>query len=235
MDTITLKLLLMVAASMRVYQRKIATVASNCCILLLWGKPVGIDTFIHRLQAGEPKAFAELMAEYRHKVYNTAISLVQDAESAQELTQDVFITVYRTVHGFKGNSSLSTWIYRITVNKCLDSLRATQRSRKSGIFSFDPSTATGYAGFDHPGIRAERKEQARFLFEAIRKLPQQQQTAFVLAHMEELPQKEIAAIMKLSLKAVESLLQRAKGNLRNYLAEVYDRRIDKNKASKQRI
>ena len=78
--------------------------------------------------------------------------------------------------------------------------------------------------FDHPGIKLEQKENARYLFEAIETLPDTQKTAFILAHIEELPQKDIADIMNMSVKAVESLLQRAKVNLRKKLADVYDRR-----------
>ena len=75
--------------------------------------------------------------------------------------------------------------------------------------------------FDHPGIQLERKENARYLFEAIETLPDNQKTVFILAHIEELPQKDIADIMNMSVKAVESLLQRAKANLRKKLAAVY--------------
>ena len=75
--------------------------------------------------------------------------------------------------------------------------------------------------FDHPGILLEQKEKARYLFEAIETLPENQKTVFVLAHVEELPQKDIAEIMDLSVKAVESLLQRAKGNLRKKLGIIY--------------
>jgi len=78
--------------------------------------------------------------------------------------------------------------------------------------------------FEHPGIQLEQKERSRYLFQAIDTLPENQKTVFVLAHIEELPQKEIAEIMNISVKAVESLLQRAKGNLRKKLSDIYDRR-----------
>ena len=75
--------------------------------------------------------------------------------------------------------------------------------------------------FEHPGIQLEQKEKSKYLFQAIETLPENQKTVFVLAHIEELPQKEIAAIMNISLKAVESLLQRAKVNLRKKLSAIY--------------
>lgn len=166
------------------------------------------------------------MGAYQEKVFNTAISLVQDHGMAEDIAQEVFITVFRSVLSFNERSSLSTWIYRITVNKSLDHLRAKTRQKKLGVFSaFFQSESTseiaGKTSFDHPGIRLEQRENARYLFRAIDTLPDNQKTAFVLAHIEELPQKDIAEIMNMSVKGVESLLQRAKGNLRKYLSDIY--------------
>ena len=114
----------------------------------------------------------------------------------------------------------------------MDHLRAQKRQKRSGIFSHLFHKETGEEvhttqTFDHPGILLEQKENARYLFEAIEELPETQKTVFILAHIEELPQKEIAAIMDLSLKAVESLLQRAKVNLRKKLGDLYEGKMNK--------
>lgn len=166
---------------------------------------------------------------YQQKVFNTAISLVQDHGMAEDISQEVFVTVYKSIAGFNESASLSTWIYRITVNKCLDHIRSKNRQKNRGFFSMifnkeDGAPVVDKPVFEHPGIQLEQKEKARHLFQAIETLPENQKTVFVLAHIEELPQKEIAEIMNMSLKAVESLLQRAKGNLRKKLSDVYDRR-----------
>jgi RNA polymerase sigma factor (sigma-70 family) len=155
--------------------------------------------------------------------------MVQDSGVAEDITQEVFVTIFKSILSFNEQSSLSTWIYRIAVNKCLDHLRAQSRRRKNGFFSmlFDKDNTGAMhekAHFEHPGILLEQKENARYLFEAIETLPPNQKTVFVLAHIEELPQKEISDIMNMSLKAVESLLQRAKANLRKKLGHIYDRR-----------
>jgi len=155
--------------------------------------------------------------------------MVQDHGAAEDIAQEVFITVYKSILSFNERSSISTWIYRITVNKCIDHLRAKKRQKKTGLFSqlFQKDGGDEQhipSGFDHPGIQLERRENARFLFEAIEILPDSQKTAFILSHIEELPQKDIADIMNLSVKAVESLLQRAKVNLRKKLSHLYDRR-----------
>jgi RNA polymerase sigma-70 factor (ECF subfamily) len=167
--------------------------------------------------------------QYQDKVFNTAISMVQDHGMAEDITQEVFITVFKSILSFNERSAVSTWIYRITVNKCLDHLRATTRRKKTGLFSqlFNRDTGQPLAeqpDFIHPGIVLEQRENARYLFAAIETLPDTQKTVFVLAHIEDLPQKDIAEIMNLSVKAIESLLQRAKGNLRKKLGDVYDRR-----------
>ena len=167
-----------------------------------------IDYFIAALKSGDQQAFKKLVEMYQQKVFNTAISLVQDHGLAEDISQEIFVTVFRSVVTFNEKSSLSTWIYRITVNKCLDHLRAKKR-QKFGLFSQlfrQPDAIDNKPGFEHPGIQLENRETARYLFEAIDTLPHNQKTVFVLAHMEELPQKEIAEIMNLSLKSISLLM-----------------------------
>lgn len=154
-----------------------------------------------------------------------ALSYVQLRPEAEELTQDVFVEIYQSAEKFAGNAALSTWVYRITVNKCLDFLRYQKRQKRfaalkslfwgeTGELRYDPPD------FDHPGVLLERQEAARLLFGAIRQLPEAQQTAFILSYVEDLPQAEVADVMGLSRKAVESLLQRAKANLRKRLEKL---------------
>ena len=134
--------------------------------------------------------------------------------------------VFQSIANFKGQSSLSTWIYRLTVNKCLDQIRAKKRHKRVGFLTGLFHSESGevlheVSHFDHPGIALEKKEKAGFLFKAIECLPENQKTAFILSQTEEIPQKEIAEIMHCSVKAVESLIQRAKANLRKELGKMY--------------
>lgn len=180
-----------------------------------------IDTFIEQLRKGNNDAFRQLVTDYQQRVRSTALSMVQDMEVAEDLTQEVFVTVYRSIGAFNGKSALSTWIYRITVNKCLDYLRSRESRKKNGLWPTGSGETTNEAGdFIHPGITAERRELSILLYKTIKLLPENQHTAFVLVHIEELPQKEVAEIMNLSVKAIESLLQRAKSNLRKWLSEI---------------
>lgn len=153
---------------------------------------------------------------------------MQNEADAEDISQEVFIEVYRSLNKFEGQSSLSTWIYRITVNKSLDFLRKKRSVKRFGFFTSlfggEGEQLHDRGHFEHPGVALENKEKSRFLFDAIESLPEKQKTAFVLFNIEELPQKEIAEIMAISPKAVESLIQRAKVNLREKLEKIYRQR-----------
>lgn len=176
---------------------------------------------IQLLKKGDQQAFRQLMETHGQKVHNTALGMLQDAALAEDITQEVFVTVYKSILTFNEKSSLSTWIYRITVNKCLDELRSRKRKKRSaslfGLFGEPELDDPAFSNFVHPGVQSENREKAQILFRAVRSLPENQQTVFVLVHVEGLQQKEIAEIMNMSVKGVESLLQRAKTALRKKL------------------
>ena len=171
-----------------------------------------------------PGSFESIYQQYKHKVFNTAIGYLQNQEDAEEITQDVFVEIYHSLHTFRGEAGLGTWIYRLTVNKSLDHIRKRNRKKRSGflrrILGSEPDHEAA-TDFIHPGVLLENKERSMYLFAALQKLPENQQTAFVLSRLEDLGNKEIAEIMNLSVGAVESLLSRAKENLRKHLADDY--------------
>jgi len=151
-------------------------------------------------------------------VYNLALNYVQNLEDAEEITQDVFVTVYQSFHSFQENSALQTWIYRITINNALDFLKAKKRKKRFAFFTsifYEDSNDIKYnpPEFNHPGVLLEDKEALENLFKKINTLPDKQKTALILHKIEQKSQKEVAEIMTLSSKAVESLIQRAKINL----------------------
>jgi len=168
---------------------------------------------IQLIAEGDKIAFRQFYALFEERVYNTAISYVQNEADAEEITQDVFLKIHQNALKFKGTSKVSTWIYRITVNTALNVVKKKNR------FSFFKlgSAETTIPDFDHPGILLEKKEDAKLLFAEIKTLPASQQTAFILSLIEGLPRQEVATIMDTTLKAIESLLQRAKKNLRTKL------------------
>ena len=182
---------------------------------------------VERLRHKDPAACKLLVDRYADQVFNTALGLLQHHSDAEDLTQEVFAYAFQFVGAFRMESKLSTWLYRITWSKSLDFLKAKKRQKRSGFLKslFEPEgakLAVDQAHFQHPGVLMENQERAKALFLAIEKLPEKQKTAFVLHKLEDLSYAEIAEVMELSLASVESLLFRAKQNLRQYLGKWYE-------------
>jgi RNA polymerase sigma factor (sigma-70 family) len=171
------------------------------------------------LQKGDQLAFKQLVETWQNMVYNTVLSIVQDRHEAEDVSQEVFIQVYQSVKGFRGDAKLSTWIYRVAVSKALDAERK-KRSKKR-IANLKSWIGLGEKEeeaihFHHPGVQLDNKERAAHLFRAMQKLPENQRIAFTLIKAEGLDYGETAGIMNISVKAVEALMHRAKENLRKY-------------------
>lgn len=176
---------------------------------------------IQGLRKGDETAFKFLVNNYQDRVFNTAIGIVQNAEDAEDVTQEVFIQVFRSIHAFKAESKLSTWIYRITTTRALDLLRSRKSKKRFGflqrLFGDGNEPLFELPDFNHPGVAMDRKENAARLFKAINQLPENQKTAFTLHKLEDLSYQEISETMQTSVAAVESLMHRAKQNLRKIL------------------
>jgi RNA polymerase sigma-70 factor (ECF subfamily) len=152
-----------------------------------------------------------------NKVFNLALQYVQNREDAEEITQDVFITVHEKLEQFKGESTIETWIYRITVNKSLDFIKYKKRKKRwIDLIRFGDGQ-TDASDFNHPGVEMENKEALELLFSKINALKEQQKTVIILSRIENMSHAEIAEILQVSAKAVESLLARAKENLKKVL------------------
>ena len=175
------------------------------------------------------KDFQTIYSSFSKKVYSTALGYTQNILDAEEITQDVFVEVHQKIGNFKGESSLSTWIYRITTNKCLDFIKHRNRKKRfaiiTSLFNNDGELTVDPPDFVHPGITLENVESAQILFKAINKLPENQKTAFILSKIEGLSYSEIAETMKLRIPAVESLLFRSKANLKKLLGSYYDHKM----------
>ncbi len=166
--------------------------------------------------------FEVIYEEHKRMVYNLALQYVQNCEDAEEITQDVFVKVSLSLKDFKEESTLATWIYRISINKSLDYIKAKKRQKRfafiTSIFKEDSNEVKhDPPEFNHPGVKLEDKEALETIFKYINKLPDNQKTALILHKIEHMPQSEVAEIMEISPKAVESLVQRAKTNLSKLL------------------
>lgn len=180
---------------------------------------------IKPLQKGDKDAFKKLVELYQDKVYNTVLGFLHSPEDAEDISQEVFIEVFNAIGKFRGGAKLSTWIYRIAINKSLELIRKQKRQKRFAFFTniFDmPENKKLYvADFEHPGVQLEHKENARVLFAAIAKLPENQKVVFTLHKVEGLSYQEISKILQLSLSSVESLMFRAKKKLQKLLADFY--------------
>lgn len=188
----------------------------------------GDDKLVGALKLGDQQAFQTLVNLFSSKVFNLCFNFLKSTEEAEDATQEVFTIVFLSIKKFKGESKLSTWIYRISVNKCKEIIRNKSRKKRFG-FSFPLEKAEGKQGattFYHPGIELEDKERAAILYKAIDQLPDKQKTAFTLHKLEGVSYEEIAGIMETSLSSVESLIFRArqklKSSLANYFSETED-------------
>lgn len=184
------------------------------------------NTAAEALRSGDPRAFALLVDQYADSIYRLVMSIVQHQEEAEDITQEVFTTVFTSIGKFKGDSLLSTWMYRIAVNKCQEQLRKQSRQKRSGKHvSYDQAGqhhASVQSAYMHPQLELENNERAQILLSALHQLPDQQRIAFTMHKIDGFSYEEIAAILDTSLSAVESLIFRGRKQLRQLLATYYD-------------
>jgi RNA polymerase sigma factor (sigma-70 family) len=185
------------------------------------------QAFIEQLKHGNQIAFGQLLDAYQQKVFGTCISLIPNKEDAEDVSQEVFIAVFKSIHQFKVNSKLSTWIYKIATNKCLEFIRKKNAKKR---FSFVqtllgneiPLNKTSYfTEVKHPGILLENQEKSALIFKAIDTLTESQRIIFTLAKIDEKSYQEIVEITGKSLSSVESILFRAKKALQQKLENFY--------------
>jgi len=179
------------------------------------------------LLAGNAAAIRSFVDQYQPSVLRTARGFVRNTEDARDIAQDVFIDVLTNLHRFRAHSGLSTWVYRITVNRSLNYLRSNKRRQGRLAYSDDSGDIvnSGLMNHNDPGQKSpaellEQKERAKILHDAIDSLPEKQQIAFTLAEYDDLSYKEIAEIMQVSISSVESLLFRARKNLQKKLWKI---------------
>lgn len=190
-------------------------------------KQIEESGFIKQLEQQDEQAFKQLVNEHKDNVYNTCLGFLRNPHDAEDVSQEVFIQVFDSIADFREDASLSTWIYRIAVTKSLELIRYRKRKKRSAFFEAlssifnEPDNEPDESDFMHPGVEMENKERAQVLFREIEKLSDKQRVAFTLQKVEGLSYQEVADIMQLSLPAVESLIHRAKENLKKQLYSYY--------------
>ena len=183
--------------------------------------------FIKDLINGKQSAFSQLLDDYQQKVFSTCISFIPNKEDAEDVAQEVFLEVFKSISKFKGDSKLSTWIYRVTTNKCLEFIRKKNTKKRFAFMQTImgneiPIDKTSYfTEFKHPGILLENKEKSETIFRAINTLPESQRVIFTLAKVDGKSYQEIVEITGKSLSSLESIMFRAKKTLKIKLENFY--------------
>lgn len=181
---------------------------------------------VQRAVAGDREAFDELVYLYRESVYSSCWHLTRNAEDAADVTQEVFIRVYRALSSFKGNARFTTWLHRVVLNTCLDHIRREKKHRKN-VSSDELEQEEGRTR-DLPGstVQAGQRQhiyhqqlQARVLL-ALGELSGRQREVFLLRYYQELELRQIAETLRCSEGSVKRHLHRAQQRLREILKDI---------------
>ncbi len=192
--------------------------------LVEWADVGGREaSLVQRCASGEEAAYSELVADHQRMVVQLAVNLLGDRDEALDLSQEVFLKVFRTIHRFRGQSSLRTWIYRIAVNQARNRHRFWRRRHRADQVSLDAHVAAHgeflSGGLSRPDRVLAQKELASRLQVALDHLPFDQRTAIVLREVDGLSYDEIAFSLGVAVGTVKSRLTRARQALRLELRE----------------
>jgi RNA polymerase sigma-70 factor, ECF subfamily len=169
---------------------------------------------IHRAQAGETEAFGQLVTRYRTRIFNTIYGMVGNENDAWDLAQEGFLKAWRSINRFQGRSSFYTWLYRITINVTIDSLRRRRLRSEVELDDTIPSFLPS------PGLNCERAEIREQVQAAIAQLTPEQRAVIVLKEIEDLRCQEIAEILNLSVGTVLSRLFYGRRKLQSILRPI---------------
>lgn len=189
---------------------------------------VSDEILIEKSQKRDYQAFEVLVKRYEKKIYNLAYRIMSNKEDASDILQETFLQAFRKISTFKGRSNFSTWLYRIAVNICFMKKR---KQKKMRTVSLDVPILTKKNDeikrelsddwSKNPLATLENKELKDTLYRAIDLLPVDYRTVFLLKGIEDLSNKEIAKVLKISLPAVKSRLHRARLFLRDKVSEYF--------------
>ena len=183
-------------------------------------------TLIQRCAAGEDQACTELVDAHQRMVYQLAFSLMGDHDEALDLSQEVFLRVFRTIGAFRGQSALRTWIYRIVINQARNRQRWWRRRHRGAQISLDEHTRShgelpARSEASSPDQMLDQKEIAERLWLAVDQLPFEQKSAIVLREMHGLSYEEVAFSVGVAVGTVKSRLARAREALREELRSAW--------------
>jgi RNA polymerase sigma-70 factor, ECF subfamily len=171
---------------------------------------------IHRSQAGDTEAFGELITKYRAKIFTMLYGMVRNENDAWDLAQEGFLKAWRSIHQFEGRSSFYTWLYRLTVNLAIGSLRQKERRVEVELDDAIPSSLPS------PRANYERAEIREQVYAALAQLAPEHRAVIVLKEIEDLQCQEIADILNVSIGTVMSRLFYGRKKLQSILRPIYN-------------
>ena len=189
---------------------------------------INAPEFVQALMAGEQTTFARLVRLYQNRVYNLCFRLLGSEEEAQDVSQEVFLTIFRKISTFNGGARLSTWIYRVTTNHALNRIKSMKRRRFNQTMSLTQETVerrANIAVFPRPDQLLDAKELEVYLQAELGRLDDDQRTVVVLRDIEGLSYQEIGAITGLNAGTVKSRLHRGRTRLKEALERWLDDRV----------
>ena len=180
---------------------------------------------LERIAKKDEQAFRIFVEKYHVLVLNICNNILNNSDDSMDISQEVFIKIYESIDKFRGESKISTWLYRIATNKSLNHLRSKKRqkwfSSLDSIFGDDSKKQDIKDNNLNISEQIDLDENKIALQQAIAKLPEKQQTAITLNNYEELSYKEISDIMEISVTEVGVLINRAKKNLYKLIVDYY--------------
>jgi len=180
---------------------------------------------IKAFQTGDQSSFEELLSRYTARAFSLAQRLTKSPQDAEEVLQDVFVTVYRKISGFEGKSSFSSWLYRITVNTSLMKLRKRRQNRciasEDVGLEVEQTIVRNSLDYNLADREAMRSQMAAVLEQAISRLPEEYRPVFLMRDVDGLSSREVGKILQITIPAVKSRLHRSRSMLRRKLAMYY--------------
>ena len=184
------------------------------------------NALLRKAAAGDGAAFSSLMEMHERRMYAVALRMCANHEDAQDCLQEAMLRIYRAISSFKGQSSFSTWVYRITMNTCLDELRRRKMRRTTSLDGLLDSGWSPAEKLETPENNAIRSEQRRQIDRAIASLPDDMRSAIVLRDIQGMSYEDIASALDANVGTIKSRISRGRERSREKIAaqrELFDK------------
>jgi RNA polymerase sigma-70 factor (ECF subfamily) len=185
---------------------------------------IGETPFLEKLKAGDAQAFDQLVNRYSADIYGLLVRLTEDLEEAKDLTQETFLRALRNLGGFRGESGIKTWLFRIAINESRNRHRWWKRRRRDMTVSLEAESETlglneriASPSSENPETAAIDHERSEALHQALRELPQNYREVVILRDIEGLTYDEIASALQTNVGTIKSRIARGRDELRRKL------------------